>query len=672
MFIAGRTDHKNMQTQLGQLFDFGSSIRKRFIVSFSALVFIFAGSVLLATIKVVDISDISHRIVKLRVPTSSLSAQLVIDIHGTLDTLRGWMLTGDTTFKTERAVIWANMDETLETMDRLLPTWTDRQTIQDYKLVKNILSEFRSAQDKVEDIAHGAGEFPANVLLQSEAEPFTDIIIQQITALIDEEISLPASRERKDLLGSMADFRGSMAMSLANIRSYLMTGNIEFKNRFESTWTTNEQRFTALTRQQELMTLAQVRGFETLVSARNQFAPLPSRMFAIRASTRWNMANYTLVTETVPRASKILEILSGAVSADGNRSGGMIGNQKKLLNTDAAAADTESQHLLTMNWILLVLGILIATTVIILLNRSVVAPLVSITRRITQLASGDYSDALDNLQRRDELGALVTAFRNMLTRIDSRDREIKQLNADLEQLVAERTVELQAANRELESFAYAIAHDLRAPLRGMGGFSQALLEDYGESLETEAKTYLDHIIAGSTRMGELVDGLLTLSRSTRGELQRNELDLSALAERLLAELARIEPERQLSWGVAPGPVTRGDGRMLEAVLRNLLGNAWKYTEGTAEAKIRVYADKDNQQPVFCIEDNGAGFDMAHAGKLFQPFQRLHRQDEFVGIGIGLATVQRIVHRHGGEIQAHSTQGQGARFCFSLENLTAND
>lgn len=248
---------------------------------------------------------------------------------------------------------------------------------------------------------------------------------------------------------------------------------------------------------------------------------------------------------------------------------------------------------------------------------------------------------------------------------EAAEAEVRLLSVDLERRVAERTTELTVANQELDAFAYAVSHDLRAPLRAMSGFAQALEEDFGGQLQGEAKTYLDQIGIASHRMADLIEGILILSRSTRGELRRDRVDLSALARRRLDELVAAEPARQVRYSVEDGLVATGDARMLEVVMTNLLDNAWKYTDKTEAPEIRVFAEARDGRRGFCVADNGAGFDMAHAARLFQPFQRLHRQDEFPGIGIGLATVQRIIHRHGGEIEAHGEPGQGARFCFTL-------
>ncbi len=272
---------------------------------------------------------------------------------------------------------------------------------------------------------------------------------------------------------------------------------------------------------------------------------------------------------------------------------------------------------------------------------------------------------------RGSIGGIVV-FSEDITRLTLANREIIRLNAGLELRVSERTAELASANRELESFAYAVSHDLRAPLRAMSGFSLALMEDYGHQLTGDAKAYLDQISLASRKMGELIDGLLTLSRSTRGELQRAPVDLSAMARRLLAQFAREEPSRRVNIDIAENLIARGDARMLEAVLTNLLGNAWKYSARVSEARLRVYAEDRAGRRWFCVADNGAGFDIAHAQRLFQPFQRLHRQEEFPGIGIGLATVQRIVHRHGGEIEARGEPGKGAVFCFTLSGVANGD
>jgi PAS domain S-box-containing protein len=242
--------------------------------------------------------------------------------------------------------------------------------------------------------------------------------------------------------------------------------------------------------------------------------------------------------------------------------------------------------------------------------------------------------------------------------------EIQQLNASLEQRIQARTEALKGAYDELESYSYAVAHDLRSPLRIINGFAQALQED-APSLDANSRQHLQRIMAASKKMGELIDGLLHLSKFARGDMQRQPVNLSAMATRLLEELAHDQPERQVEWSVEPELRAQADPALMEALLQNLLHNAWKYTANEPQAQIRVFAREHGGQRHFCVSDNGAGFDMARAGKLFQPFQRLHMPHEFSGLGIGLATARRIVQRHGGELQAHSAPGEGATFCFTL-------
>jgi PAS domain S-box-containing protein len=263
-----------------------------------------------------------------------------------------------------------------------------------------------------------------------------------------------------------------------------------------------------------------------------------------------------------------------------------------------------------------------------------------------------------------EVGGILI-FSEDITARKQAEEEIRRLNASLERRVLERTAELRAANQELDSFAHAVSHDLRAPLRALNGCALALAEDCGNQLPAEAQAWLDQIGLASHKMGELIDALLALSRSARGEAQRVAVDISALCGPILEELARNEPQRQVHVAVAAGLAAQGDPRMIEALLRNLLSNAWKYTAKAQAPEIRVYVEARAGRRWFCVADNGAGFDMGQAGQLFQPFQRLHPQEEFPGTGIGLATAQRIVRRHGGHIEARGEPGKGAVFCFNL-------
>lgn len=245
------------------------------------------------------------------------------------------------------------------------------------------------------------------------------------------------------------------------------------------------------------------------------------------------------------------------------------------------------------------------------------------------------------------------------------ERRLEELAADLERRVRERTDELRAANAELEAFSYSVSHDLRAPLRALDGFSLALVEDYGNILDGQAADYLGRIRGASQRMGLLIDDLLMLSRVTRRDMTWEESDLSALARGIGLELAAEEPGREVAFTVTPDLTVEGDRHLLDVLLRNLLGNAWKFTSRTQGARVEVGVEDHAGTRAFFVRDNGAGFDPRHADKLFTPFQRLHGDDEFPGIGIGLATVQRIVRRHGGRVWAEGETGKGATVWFTL-------
>ena len=246
--------------------------------------------------------------------------------------------------------------------------------------------------------------------------------------------------------------------------------------------------------------------------------------------------------------------------------------------------------------------------------------------------------------------------------------QIGRLNAELELRVRDRTAQLQAANQELEAFAYSVSHDLRVPLRAMDGFSDALIDDYSSDLDEQGQHYLRRIQEASLKMGHLIEDLLGLSRVTRRELTREPVDLSSLADEVAAEHQAQEPERNVKFEVQPNMIIRADPHLIKIALDNLIGNAYKFTRQREEAWIQVGMLEQNQEHVYFIRDNGVGFNMAYANKLFAPFQRLHGIKEFPGTGIGLATVQRIIHRHGGRIWPEAERDRGASFYFTLEDM----
>jgi light-regulated signal transduction histidine kinase (bacteriophytochrome) len=282
----------------------------------------------------------------------------------------------------------------------------------------------------------------------------------------------------------------------------------------------------------------------------------------------------------------------------------------------------------------------------------------------------------DSTAEKARLEETKRALLNILEDVASMDR-VEQLNREMAREIAERKeaerdlqrakLAADEANRELEAFSYSVAHDLRAPLRSIDGFSQAVLEDCADQVSEEARVYLGYVRESAQHMAQLIDDLLELSRVSRAEIRRVRVNLAAFARRILERLRREHPGRVVEFAAPEEVWVAGDGRLLGLVLQNLLENAWKFTRNRSPARIEFGKRRDDARATCYVRDNGAGFDMAYAGQLFGVFQRLHAASEFEGTGIGLATVQRIVHRHGGRVWAEGEVDRGATIYFSLED-----
>lgn len=318
------------------------------------------------------------------------------------------------------------------------------------------------------------------------------------------------------------------------------------------------------------------------------------------------------------------------------------------------------------------LAVLIASMVAALLvswlfAKSVADPimnLAALTRDLTQ--NKDYSARAVATGRNDEVALLIASFNEMLEQIQKRDSALREAHDELERRVEERTVQLTHANKELESFSYSVSHDLRAPLRGIDGFSQALLEDYDAQLDATGKDYLHRIRASAQRMGVLIDDLLNLARVSRANIRKEKINATALAESIAADLRKAQPDRDVEFCIEKGMEAWADPGLLRIVLDNLLNNAWKFTSKRDHASIEFGFRRENGGPAcYFVRDNGAGFDPKYADRLFGAFQRLHAMTDFAGTGVGLATVQRIISRHGGSVWAESAVDRGAVFYFTL-------
>jgi methyl-accepting chemotaxis protein len=449
-------------------------IQGRIVAGFAAIVLLLAVSISITIFSTSNIQSQSDRIVNLRVPTSAASQAMVNNINASLANLRGWMLTGNEQFKKGRAAVWSDIAKVRDDMDTLSKTWTNPKNVEMWASFKGTLDEFQAAQAKTEKIANSADQYPANRILVTEAAPLANILVTEITNIITLERDEPATPERKALLGMMADTRGTTARGLANIRAFLLTGDAKFKKLFDVLWAKNAKRFGDLKDNKALLTPEQLTSFENFDAARIKFLPLPPQMFSIRASKKWNMANFTLVTEAAPRGGKLLNILLGPSNDQGAREGGMVANQKALLLNDAANQSDSIHKLTLILWVMLAIGLVAGATISILTARSIVNPVKAMTTSMGVLAEGDKSVDIPGVERTDEVGdmaAAVQVFKDNMIRADqlaeaqrleeeaqrARGVKIEQLTADFDQAVS-KTLEVVAASAtQMEATAQGLS-----------------------------------------------------------------------------------------------------------------------------------------------------------------------------------------------------------------------
>jgi signal transduction histidine kinase len=318
--------------------------------------------------------------------------------------------------------------------------------------------------------------------------------------------------------------------------------------------------------------------------------------------------------------------------------------------------------------IVLLVSLIVALLISAVYRQALVGPIVNLAQTAQRVSEEkNYSLRASPVEDKTEIGLLIDAFNDMLTQIQVRDQALLRAQGELEQRVQQRTQQLVAANHELEAFSYSVSHDLRGPLQTMNGFVHMLATDYESKLDDRAREYLRQLRLSSRRMAELIEDLLNLSRVSTTGMQAETVNLSELAKTVASNLQGREPARQVEFVIANCPVVEGDTRLLQIVMENLLNNAWKYTSGHPQARIEFGCEKRATGTVYFVKDDGAGFDARQADRLFKPFQRLHSEAEFPGTGIGLATVQRIVQRHGGRIWGESA-GHGATFYFALSTV----
>lgn len=455
-------------------------VTHRLAVGFALIVILLASAVAITLVEVGSIGATTQRIKTLRTPTANASSNLTNDINASLAALRGWMLTGNEKFKIERTVIWEDIDEVRANMNKLSKSWTNPKNVEAWSGFKATLEEFRQAQAKVEAIARSKDEQPATKMLTEEAAPRANVMSKKITEMIDLELanSSETGGDRVQFLGIMADVRGTLGLGLASIRAYLLTGEKKFVENFKKLWNKNERRFKDLEKASDLMSTQQKKAFKTFAEQRAKFIALPPKMFVIRGSKKWNMANYTLVTEAAPRAGKLLTALLGPKQKDGSRAGGMKNNQTNLLNKDADLVASDISQLSMILWVLLGIGVLSGGVIAFLTSRSIATPLVEMTASMRQLADGNLETDVPAQDRTDEVGEMSSAvqvFKENAIRnkaLEAEQKEKRQVEEKRQAVISAAVSEFDASIGTIVNSVSSSAAELNSTALSMSSIAE--------------------------------------------------------------------------------------------------------------------------------------------------------------------------------------------------------
>jgi len=511
------------------------NIGARLILGFSILCLLLAAVVGITIVKVGTVNDSTARNVNLRVPTAMAAGDLVSGIYASLASLRGFLVTGNAVFKAEREIFWKQIQARGSEMDQLSTKWTNEKNKSDWKQAKPLLDELRGAQDKAEAIAHTIDEQPAAKMLATEAAPLAKAMLQNATSIIDEEAAIPSTDARKSLLIGLADMRGSMAMAIGAIRAYLLTADVAFKKEYEDLWVLNQKKFDALSKRRSEMTPDQQKAFDGLVEARVRFSPLPQKMFEIRASDRWNMAQWFLTNEAAPRANKLLDIFSGDKNAEGSRAGGMVARQQDTLTKDGRAVLSETDFLVTMLWVLLGVAVGVAASVVYFTNRSIVPPILKMVGAMGQLASGNHAVEIPATDKRDEIGAMARAVlvfkENMI--------KAKELAANEAEAIKQRVARAARVNELTQAFDASISSVLRSVAAASTELhaTASQMTATAEETSTQATAVAAATEEASTNVQTVAAATEQLSSSV-AEISRQVAQSATIAQKAVAEADR--------------------------------------------------------------------------------------------------------------------------------------